>query len=76
MHLFIFFDLTIEDELANGIELKIMWLGHRIELKIMRLGHGTSPLSGDGRYEVKDIRQDAIKSLDTRTDSAKHHFVK
>ena len=67
MHLFIFFDLTIEDELANGIELKIMWLRH---------GTISRFLSGEVNYVVKDIRQDVVKSHDTRTDSAKHHFLK
>lgn len=67
MHLFIIFHLTIEDELANGIELKIMWLRH---------GTISRSLSGDVKYAVKDIRQDVGKSLETRTDSAKHHFFK
>lgn len=49
MHQFIFFDLKIEDELANGIELNIMWF---------RQETISTSLRGDVKYEVKAIRQD------------------
>ena len=42
----------------------------------LRQGTISRSLSGNAKYEVKDIRQNVVKSLDTSTDPAKHHFLK
>lgn len=58
--------MTTEDELANGIELRII-----------RPKQGTISKSfhRDARYESEDIRENVVKGLDTRTDTAKHFLL-